>query len=52
MFCYSVRKQLAAMIAVLDGVDLIAFTGGIGENDGEAARLSIFLPPCSGPSAE
>ena len=36
MFCYSVRKQLAAMIAVLDGVDLIAFTGGIGENDGEA----------------
>lgn len=36
MFCYSVRKQLAAMIAALDGVDLIAFTGGIGENDGEA----------------
>jgi acetate kinase len=36
MFCYSVRKQLAAMIATLDGVDLIVFTGGIGENDGEA----------------
>ena len=36
MFCYSVRKQVAAMIAVLDGVDLIVFTGGIGENDGEA----------------
>src|ERR1700685_1336892 len=36
MFCYSVRKQLAAMIAALDGVDLIVFTGGIGENDGEA----------------
>ena len=35
MFCYSVRKQLAAMIAALDGVDLIVFTGGIGENDGE-----------------
>jgi acetate kinase len=35
MFCYSVRKQIAAMIAVLDGVDLIVFTGGIGENDGE-----------------
>ena len=33
MFCYSVRKQMAAMIAALDGVDLIAFTGGIGEND-------------------
>ena len=35
MFCYSVRKQIAAMIAVLGGADLIVFTGGIGENDGE-----------------
>ena len=33
MFCISVRKQVAAMIAVLDGVDLLVFTGGIGEND-------------------
>jgi acetate kinase len=33
MFCYSVRKQLAAMIAALEGVDLIVFTGGIGEHD-------------------
>jgi acetate kinase len=33
MFCYSVRKQIAAMTAVLGGVDLIVFTGGIGEND-------------------
>jgi acetate kinase len=36
MFCYSVRKQIAAMIAALGGVDLIVFTGGIGENDVEA----------------
>jgi acetate kinase len=33
MFCYSIRKQVAAMIAALDGVDLLVFTGGIGEND-------------------
>ena len=33
MFCYSVRKQVAAMVAVLDGLDLLVFTGGIGEND-------------------
>ena len=39
MFCYSVRKQLAAMIAALDGVDLIVFTGGIGENDPETRAL-------------
>ena len=40
MFCYSVRKQIAAMIAVLDGVDMIVFTGGVGENDTEV-RASI-----------
>jgi acetate kinase len=40
MFCYSVRKQIAAMIAALDGVDMLVFTGGIGENDGEV-RSSI-----------
>ncbi|SEE16314.1 acetate kinase [Rhizobiales bacterium GAS188] len=33
MFCYSARKQIAAMIAALDGVDMMVFTGGIGEND-------------------
>ena len=35
MFCQSVCKQVAAMIAVLDGLDLLVFTGGIGENDAE-----------------
>ncbi|MEA2880937.1 MAG: acetate kinase [Bradyrhizobium sp.] len=40
MFCYSVRKQIAAMIGALDGVDMIVFTGGIGENDIEV-RSSI-----------
>jgi acetate kinase len=40
MFCYSVRKAIAAMIAALGGVDVVVFTGGIGENDGEV-RTSI-----------
>jgi acetate kinase len=40
MFCYSVRKQIAAMIAALDGADMIVFTGGIGENDA-AIRAEI-----------
>ena len=40
MFCYSVRKQIAAMIAALGGIDLVVFTGGIGENDGEV-RASV-----------
>jgi acetate kinase len=40
MFCYSVSKQMAAMIAALDGVDAVVFTGGIGEND-EEVRAAI-----------
>jgi len=39
MFCASVRKQIAAMAAVLAGVDLLVFTGGIGENDASARAL-------------
>jgi acetate kinase len=35
MFCHSVRKQVAAMVAVLAGVDMLVFTGGIGENDAQ-----------------
>jgi acetate kinase len=35
MFCYSVRKQIAAMIAALNGVDMVVFAGGVGENDAE-----------------
>jgi len=40
MFCYEVRKQIAGMIAALDGVDRVVFTGGIGENDA-IVRASI-----------
>ena len=35
MFCYSVAKQIAAMIAALDGNDLLVFTGGMGEKDAQ-----------------
>jgi len=33
MFCRSVAKQVAGMAVVLGGVDLLVFTGGIGEHD-------------------
>lgn len=33
IFCASVRKQIGAMAAVLNGIDLLVFTGGIGEHD-------------------
>jgi len=30
-FCYSIRKHIGALAAVLDGLDTLVFTGGIGE---------------------
>ena len=32
LFCYTARKHIGAMAAVLDGVDTLVFTGGIGEH--------------------
>jgi acetate kinase len=32
MFCLSARKFIAAMVASLEGLDLLVFTGGIGEH--------------------
>ena len=32
MFCYRIKKYIGAYAAVMDGVDHIIFTGGIGEN--------------------
>jgi len=31
MFCYQLRKQIGALTAVLGGLDILVFTGGIGE---------------------
>jgi acetate kinase len=33
LYAYTVRKYIGAYAAVLNGVDLVLFTGGIGEND-------------------
>lgn len=40
IFCRSVAKQIAGMLVVLGGADLIIFTGGIGEHDA-AVRAAI-----------
>jgi acetate kinase len=53
MFCYSASKQVAAMSAVLGGVESLVFTGGIGENDpqvraticGRLASIGLVLDP-------
>lgn len=38
VFYYNVKKYIGAYAAILDGVDLIIFTGGIGENDTHARQ--------------
>jgi len=51
MFCYQLRKHIGALAAVLDGLDLLVFTGGIGERAapvrrevcGGLAHLGILL---------
>ena len=40
MFCQSVARSIAGMIALLGGVDMLVFTGGIGENDA-ATRADV-----------
>ncbi len=37
-FCYSVRKYIGALTAVMGGVDALVFTGGIGEQSSEIRR--------------
>jgi acetate kinase len=38
LVCQSVRKEIAVMATVLGGIDLLVFTGGIGENDPQTLR--------------
>jgi acetate kinase len=53
MFCYRVRKYIGAYSAVLDSVDAVVFTGGIGENSAlvreltcrDLTHLGIVLDP-------
>jgi acetate kinase len=38
MFAYRVKKYIGAYAAALGGVDILVFTGGIGENDTETRK--------------
>ncbi|NOX80550.1 MAG: acetate/propionate family kinase, partial [Deltaproteobacteria bacterium] len=38
MFCYHVRKHIGALAAVLEGLDTLVFTGGIGEQAAPVRR--------------
>jgi acetate kinase len=43
MFCYQMRKHIGALAAVLGGLDLLVFTGGIGER-----AAPVRLEACRG----
>ncbi|HEX9037484.1 MAG TPA: acetate/propionate family kinase [Ktedonobacterales bacterium] len=38
LFCYTARKCLGGLVSVLGGLDLLVFTGGIGEHAAEVRR--------------
>ena len=43
-FCYRVAKYIGAYTAAMNGVDAIAFTAGVGENDGRVrAEIAGYL---------
>ena len=43
-FCYRVKKYIGAYIAALGGLDVLIFTGGIGENSAEIrSRICQFM---------
>ena len=48
MFCYRVRKYIGAYFAVLGQVDVIVFTGGIGENSQAVRRGCLQGLSCLG----
>jgi len=59
VFCYRVRKYIGAYAAVLEPLDAIAFTGGIGENAmhlreqicGRMSQIGIQLDPTANAAA-
>ena len=40
VYAYRIRKTVAAMAAAMGGVDAVAFTGGVGENDARMRRAA------------
>lgn len=39
MFCYRAAKYIGSYVAAMNGVDVICFTAGVGENDGKVREM-------------
>lgn len=48
MYAYRIKKYIGSYIAALNGVDIIAFTAGIGENSAEVRELVCQNLECFG----
>lgn len=47
MFCYRIKKQIGAYLAVLDGAEAVIFGGGIGENSPQVrSRICAGMEWC------
>ncbi len=47
-FCYRVRKYVGAYVAAMGGLDVIIFTGGIGQGSAETRALALQGLECMG----
>ena len=59
-YCYSIRREIGAMVTAIDGLDVLAFTGGIGERSarvrsevcGGLSHLGVEIAPDLNESGE
>jgi acetate kinase len=47
-YCYRVRKYLGAYVAAMGGLDVVVFTGGIGQGNAEVRALALQGLQCMG----
>jgi acetate kinase len=47
-YCYRVRKYIGAYVASMGGLDVVVFTGGIGQGSAEVRALSLQGLECMG----
>jgi acetate kinase len=47
-YCYRVRKYLGAYVASMSGLDVVVFTGGIGQGSSEVRALALQGLDCMG----
>lgn len=48
LFCMQITKEIAGMLTMLNGLDLLVFTGGIGEHDAHTRSLICANLGCFG----